>query len=62
VTNVVVNLEAKEIHDSSVAPENWQPDEMAAAQVLVEQCSIATTTGTATTREEGLTREQLEDF
>jgi len=51
MTNVVVGLEAKNSHDSlSVAPENWQPDEMTAAQVLVEQSSIDTTTGTAAAR------------
>ncbi len=59
-TNVLLQT-AEETNDSSVAPENWQPDEMAAAQVLVEQ----STTGTAAARvatEESLTGEDLEDF
>jgi len=61
VTDVAVET-AEETHDSSVAPENWKPDEMAAAQVLVEQ---STTTGTAAARvatEESLTGDDLEDF
>jgi len=59
-TNVLLQT-AEETNDSSVAPENWQPDKMAAAQVLVEQ----STTGTAAARvatEESLTGEDLEDF
>jgi len=61
VTDVAVET-AEETHDSSVAPENWKPDEMAAAQVLVEQ---STTTGTAAARvatEKSLTGDNLEDI
>jgi len=59
-TNVLLQT-AKETNGSSVAPENWQPDKMAAAQDLVEQ----STTGTAAARvatEKSWTGEDLEDF
>jgi len=61
VTDVAVET-AEETHDSSVAPENWKPDEMAAARVLVEQ---STTTGTAAARvatDKSLTGDNLEDI
>jgi len=58
----VTNVAVEETHDSSVAPENWQPDEMAAAQVLVEQSTTTGATAARVGREESLTGKDLEDF